>query len=347
MDQPARRGLRTGLTVLAAIGLLAVIGRLWSAGLVPPTASPGGAAIATVRPLPAGIEFAQPISALAVTRAAVWIAHGTTIERMDPRTLRVTGSLQVPSSLRVPGVLAVSIEWPIRGLAASAGGEAIWASLPSGLLRIDTASGRIVAVVPVAGVGPPAVSDSAVWVVCCGGETSLGAPGLTRVDPATNRVVAQVPLPGLPDAVGVGASGVWVRGAAGPVWRVDPATNRVVATVRVPHGLGGGQGSVAVGRDAVWVSDPASETALRIDPRRDRITGQVEVFGRALAAAANGTVVATGRGRLLRLEPGSVRGVDVDGINGEYVTALGALAGTIWVAAETGVVLHVDHQAWR
>jgi hypothetical protein len=58
-------------------------------------------------------------------------------------------------------------------------------------------------------------------------------------------------------------------------------------------------------------------------------------------------VVAPGRGRLLRLGPGPVRRVEVDGINGDYVTALAALAGTIWIAAESGVVLHVDRQAWR
>jgi hypothetical protein len=344
MDWPPRRGLLSGLTVLAAIGVLAVIGRLWSAGLAPPSAglaAPGGEGLATSRPVPGGVEFGQPVNGLAVTRAAVWIAHGTTIERLDPRTLRATATVRVPALLNQP------IAWPIRGIAAEPAGDAVWASLPTGLLRIDAASARVVATVPAAGVAPPAVGDAAVWVVCCGGETSLGAARLTRVDPVSNRVVAEIALPGLPDAVAVGPSGVWVRGVAGPVWRVDPASNRVVATVPVPHGLGGAQGSVLVGRDAVWVSDPDSETALRIDPRRNRITSQAEVFGRALAAAADGAVVATGHGRLLRLGPGPVRSVDVDGINGEYVTALATLAGTIWIATESGIVLHIDQQAWR
>jgi hypothetical protein len=38
MGWPPRRGLRSGLTVLAVIGALAVVGRLWSAALAPPTA---------------------------------------------------------------------------------------------------------------------------------------------------------------------------------------------------------------------------------------------------------------------------------------------------------------------
>jgi hypothetical protein len=332
--------------VLAAIGLLVVAGRLWSAVVRPPATSPDGAVMAPLRSVPSGVEFAQPITGLAVTPTAVWVAHGTTIERLDPHTLRVTASLGVGS---IATDIPSNVARPIRGLAA-AGGDAIWATLrspSSGLLRVDAASARVVAVIPVVSVAPAAVSDTGsaagVWVVCCGGETYLGTGQLIRVNPATNRVVARIALPGLPDAVGVGASGVWVRGAAGPIWRVDPVSNRVVATVQVPHSLGGTQGSVLVGRDAVWVSDPASATAIRIDPRSNRISGRVGVAGRALAAASDGTVVGASGGRVLSLGPGAARSVSVAGINGEYTTALAAVAGTIWIA-EAGLLARVDQR---
>jgi hypothetical protein len=294
------------------------------------------------------VEFAQPISGLAVTPTAVWVAHGTTIERLDPRTLLVTASLQVAP---IATDLLSGVARPIRGLAAAAGSGAIWASLPSpagGLLRIDPTTARVAAVVPVAGVAAPAVANAGsaagVWVVCCGGETFLGTGELVRVDPATNRVVARIALPGLPDAVGVGPSGVWVRAAAGPVWRVDPVTNRVVATVTVPHGLGGTPGGVLVGQAAVWVSDPASASVVRIDPRSNRIAGRVDGVGRALAAA-DGTVVATSGGRLLGLGRRPVRSVDVDALNGVYATALAVGEGRIWIA-ESGMLLHVDQRAF-
>ncbi len=344
---PPRSRLWYGLIVLAAVGLLAVAGHLLSAGLRPTATPLDGQVMAPPRPARSGVEFAQPITGLAVTSTAVWVAHGTTIERLDPHTLRVTASLGVAS---IASDIPSNIARPIRGLAAAPGGDAIWASLrstSSGLLRIDASTARIAAVIPIASVAPAAVSDTGrtagVWIVCCGGETYLGKGQLIRVDPATNRVVARIALPGLPDAVGVGASGVWVRGAAGPVWRIDPVTNRVVTTVIVPNGLGGTQGSVLVGRDAVWVTDPASATVLRIDPRRNRVAGRFGLAGRALAATADGTVVAASGGRVLSLGPGAVRSVEVAGINGEYTTALAAVAGTIWIA-ESGLLLHVDQR---
>jgi hypothetical protein len=349
MAGPSSSGPRAGVLVLAGVGLLLVVGRLWGHGLeqpaLPARVSPSvdGQVFAPVRPLPDGLDFAQPINGLAVTSAAVWVAYGTTIARLDPHTLRVTASLQVTAAMTGVPLTA----WPVRGLAA--GRDAIWVSLSSpsaDLLRIDPSTARVTAVVPQPTVAPVAVGSSGVWVVCCGGETYLGGGQLARVDPATNRVTARIALPGFADAVGVGPSGVWVRAAAGPVWRIDPATNRVAATVTVPHGLGGGQGSVLVGRDAVWVSDPSTGTVLRIDPRSNRIAGRTEVAGPALAAAADGTVVATGQARVFGLGRGPVRSVGVDGVDGKYVTALAADADRIWIA-ESSVLLHVDQRGLR
>jgi hypothetical protein len=345
MAGPSRNGLRLGLAVLGTICLLLVAGRLLSPGLTPPVASLQGDIFPPTRPIRGGLEFGQEISGLAVTWGAVWVAHGATIERLDPRTLRTTGSVRVPGILTAGKDGTDSVQPTIRGLAAEPGGDVLWASLSTGLLRIDAAAARIATQIPMAIVAPPAVGEDGVWVVCCGGETYLGAGQLIRVDPATNRVVARTVLPGLADAVGVGASGVWVRAAAGPVWRVDPATNRVAATVLVPHGLGGTPGSVLVGRGAVWVSDPASATVLRIDPRSNRIAGLIDAAGPALAAAKDGTVVATSSEGLLSFGPESVRSIHLDGINGQYTTALAAMAGTIWVA-ESAILLHVDRLDW-
>jgi DNA-binding beta-propeller fold protein YncE len=166
------------------------------------------------------------------------------------------------------------------------------------------------------------------------------------VDPATNRVAAQILLDGLPDAVGVGPSGVWVRGAAGPIWRIDPVRNRVVAKVTIPRGLSGTRGSVLVGHDAVWVSDPASRTVVRIDPRSNRVVGRFEVGGSPLAATEDGTVVAASGGRVLGIRRGAVHSAQVNGLNGDYATALAVVADTIWVA-ETDALFPVDRHALR
>jgi DNA-binding beta-propeller fold protein YncE len=345
----SRTRLRVGLGVLAAVGMLLVVGRLAPPGSAPSPRPEGDGAAAPQR-LGSGVDFNEAISGLVADRATLWVSHDTTVDRLDPRSLRVTATVSLPASATLVTSGRVT---PIRGLAAGSGGGVIWVSVANsaaGLVRIDAASARVVATVPVAGVGPAAVSDegsaAGVWVVCCGGETFLGPSRLVRVDPATNRVVAQVLLDGLPDAVGVGPSGVWVRGAAGPVWRIDPASNRVVAKVTVPHGLSGTRGSVLVGHDAVWVSDPASRTVVRIDPRSNRVVGSSEVGGSPLAATADGTVVAASGGRVLGLRHGTVNGAQVKGLNGDYATALAVVADTIWVA-ETDTLFHLDRHELR
>src|SRR6266496_5114787 len=157
MAGPSRSGLRTALGVVAAIGLLVVVGRLWQSGLQR-SALPSVDVHAAPLRLGSGVEFAQPIDGLAVTPTAVWVALGTTIVRLDLRTLRATASLDVTA---VVADIPPATARPVRGLAA--GGGAIWASLPSptaGLLRIDPDSARVVAVVPVASVAPAAVSGA-------------------------------------------------------------------------------------------------------------------------------------------------------------------------------------------
>src|SRR4029450_2365247 len=134
-----------------------------------------------------------------------------------------------------------------------------------------------------------------------------------------------VALPGRPDAVGVGPSGVWVRGAGAGVWRLDTDSLRVVATVAIPGGLGATPGSVAVTTGAVWVSDPARATVWRIyternrlvrsarpaaraiDPERNRLVGSVPADGWDLAVGSDQTVWATSGNRLLGLDRGALR----------------------------------------
>jgi DNA-binding beta-propeller fold protein YncE len=346
--RPPHRRLQAGLGVLAALLVLLVAGRLAPVERQPPPLPAEGDLPASPQQRRGGVDFNEPISGLAASRAALWVSHDTTVDRLDPRTLRVTATVALPPVVTVATSGSVI---PIRGLAAA--GDAVWVSVANsaaGLVRIDAAAARVVAALPVAAVAPAAVSGTGsaagVWAVCCGGETFLGPSRLVRVDPATNRLVAQVLLPGLPDAVGVGPSGVWVRAAAGPVWRVDPATNRVVAEVAVPHGLSGTQGSVLVAHDAVWVSDPASRTVVRIDPRSNRVTGRVAVGGSPLAAAPDGTVLATSGGRVLGLGRRRLRSAPVEGLVGDYATAFAVVGGTVWVA-EGDSLLPVDRRQLR
>jgi hypothetical protein len=234
------------------------------------------------------------VDAIAVTPSSVWIAAGGLVLRVDPVTRR---------TIVVPHI--ETVEPPVVQVTAGAG--AVWATTTAGrqLLRIDPRTARVTASLSVPAEAVAAAA-SGVWVVCC--SAGGGGRQLTRVDPASGRVVQAIRLPGHPQAVGIGPSGVWVRGAQGPVWRVDPASNRVVATIRLPASNGQSYrpdtgdpgGDIAVTTDGVWVSNPGTATVRRIDPRRNQVTEDlVEADGSDLTVAADGVVWATSDTRLL------------------------------------------------
>jgi len=131
-----------------------------------------------------------------------------------------------------------------------------------------------------------------------------------------------------------------VAGAGGPTWRVDPASNRVVARIVVPGGPARSSGSVLVDRDAVWVSDTASASVLRIDPRRNRVAGRDFADGQAMVVA-DGTVWATSGTTLVPVGDPTRRQVPLVDIAdpGDSLDAISDLAagpGALWVAAPAG-----------
>jgi hypothetical protein len=324
------------LVALLAVAILLAVGWLSHAQLAPPDSqSPASAGGALHSPTTRGpdvphLAFQEPINALAVTPGAVWVAHAGSISRVDQATMRETATVSGYRQHK---------ERPVVGLAAGSG--AIWASVHgSGLLRIDPDSAKVIARIPVMTEAPAAVGADGVWVTCCGPETR-GTDGiLSRIDPATNRVVATIRLHGLPDAVGAGISGVWVRGALGPVWHIDPTTNRIVASVRVPGGLGGQWGSVLVGPDAVWVSDPNYGRVVQIDHATQRPAGDpLQARWRDLGQTADGTVWSGG----IVLRPGKpYRAAPLPGRYGSDVVALATGPATVWIATDIAVLVRLD-----
>lgn len=351
---PSRSTLTRATAVAVVLGALLVVGRLTGDSLRPP--SPATTTRwhpppvlppppTTPSPVTAHLRLGR-VTAVAVDGDSVWAAHGCAVSRVDPHTNRVVATIGLPP---VRGGC-----W-VAGMAADTG--ALWVSQSSArLLRVDPHSGRVVATLALVGVGAPVVTDVRVWAECCwsGINTAHPAGSLVRVDPASNQVVVRIRLPGLPAVVGAGPSGVWVTGAGGPIWRVDLASNRVVATIRIPGGLGGlphegpaGEaGDVLVGRDAVWVSNPASGQVLRVDPARKREVRAVFVDAPSLVGAslvaAGGEVWATSGRTLLALGDKSRR-VSLDEVGeqdegeGEPVSDLAASPDAVWVGTPAGL----------
>ena len=352
--RPSRSTLAGAIAVAVALGVLLVVGRLTSESLRP--ASPPKVTLSplplppSTRPSPvtARVQLGE-VTAVTVDGKMVWAGHGCAVSRVDPHTNRVVAKVPLP---------------PVRGgcwvVGMAAGAGALWLS-QSGerLLRVDPRGNRVVASLAMADLATPAVTASGVWGVCCWrGITSRHPTGwLVRVDPASNHVAARVRLPGLPTAVGVGPSGVWVTGVDGRIWRVDPARGRVVATIRLPRGLGGlpgregpaGQaGEVLVDPDAVWVSNPANAEVLRIDPRRNRLQGRAFTGGRALARAADATVWATSSTTLVPVNHPARREVPLGELGGPEespdeqgqlaeISDLAASTAAMWLVAPAGL----------
>jgi DNA-binding beta-propeller fold protein YncE len=339
MPRPSRSLLLSTAGVAALVAVLVVAGRLTSGSLRAPATTTTLPALVThptstaPSPVMARIRFRQPVDRVAVGPDAVWVAHGCAISRVDPRTNRVVA--------KVAGIRPRPDGCSVLGIRVGAG--ALWASLwGQGLARIDPVANRVVATVAIDDItASPALTPDGVWVLCCGAITPRPGAWLARIDPATNRMVARVRLGGLPEAVAAGPSGVWAAAPGGPVWRVDPATNRVVARIGISDRPGGRGVNVLVGREAVWVSDPASATVVRIDPRRNRVTGRDFAGGQAMVAAA-GTVWATSETTLVPVgDPGrrEVPLVDIPDLEGDLDTIgdLAAGAGALWVAAPAGL----------
>jgi hypothetical protein len=359
MTKPSRSLLVVTLSVTTVLAALAIVGRLTGPDLRSPRGPHASTSIpmlvtppptpTTLSPVVARITFrGDQVGAVAESPEAVWVAHGCTLSRVDPHRNRVVAT--------VAGIPRRGQDCAVGELAVGAG--VVWALTGQGLARIDAQTNRVTRRIRLPVPSGLAVTATSVWVGCCGPAGPIG-PGsrgrLARIDPAGGQVVATIGLAGLPGEVGAGPSGVWVTGRGGPIWRVDPTSGRLVATIRVPGGLGGlphegpaGEaGDVLVGRDAVWVSNPANAEVLRIDPRRNQLQGRAFTGGPALVTA-DGAVWGTSSTTLVPLNDQARREVPLGelGQPDEFLDEQGQLdeisdlaAGpdAVWVAAPAGL----------
>jgi virginiamycin B lyase len=195
---------------------------------------------------------------MAVTDTGVWVTSEPSnhVVFLDARTNK-------------PGPIS-TVAKPCSGLAAGFG--AIWS--PScgdhSLKRIDPATGRVVASVPVGPAdseGGIAAGAGSIWML-------TDAKGiLSRIDPRTNRVAAQIVVPDGSFACTFGDGAVWVSATKHNLLvRVDPATNQVTAKVKVgpqPRFLTAGAG-------AVWTLNQGDGSISRVDTNSNTLVASIE-----------------------------------------------------------------------
>jgi streptogramin lyase len=158
---------------------------------------------------------------------------------------------------------------PTFGLAT--GGGSVWVGgVGSGdLIRVDPASGKVLARVTVgARVFNLAAAPGVIWAVDNALSTAV------RVDAKTGKVTQRVPVGFQPYDIGWGFGSAWVANAGdGTVWRIT--NGNVVKKIKIgtePNGL-------TAYRGAVWVSDHTLGKVVRIDPATNKVTGTVRLAG--------------------------------------------------------------------
>lgn len=160
----------------------------------------------------------------------------------------------------------------IRAEFAVAAAGSVWTtnSIERRLVRIDPATNRVSARIPLKGNYPLGISYGAgsIWVA------NRYSGSVTRVSTATNKRGKTIKVGFSPYAIAYGAKSIWVTNeSSGTVSRINPARNRVTKTIRT----GGGPNGLVVAFGSVWVADYRLGRVLRIDPARNRITAKLKL----------------------------------------------------------------------
>ena len=323
--RPASRRRRRWIALVAtAIGsailavALAALAR--DDGNAGASAATGEGLIVAVDGESGGIERRIPVgrtpSAVAVGDGALWLVDA------DARTvLRVVPSSRVVESLAT-GATPTDITF---------GAGSVWVAngrrlqdtqfigpVATAVARLDPTTRTERAAIALPRVGGStsnlvdnhlAASEDALWAV---------APdfSVVRADATTGAITATIrDVPAA--AIAAGSAGVWVLGVDGAVVRLDERSGRVVRRASIaPASVG----SIAVGRNAAWVTSPAEGTLWRIGAGRAESVGAIEVAPGIgdVAVTPTGIWVANPiAGTLTQVDPETtrvLRTIDVDGI---------------------------------
>ncbi len=184
---------------------------------------------------------------------AVWTRHAFGLRKYDPATSSfppLPNEIESPENITDSGGTGFTND-------VAAGHGSIWLFAVDEVLRLDPATGRIVARVSIGQeLAWLAISEDAVFL-------ADGWGLLARIDPATNRVTPWAEVSESLHGVAVGEGAVWaIDSDEDLVFRLDPATLRVTDRIRV----GRSPTAIAAGAGGIWVTSERDRTLTRIDP---------------------------------------------------------------------------------
>ena len=224
-----------------------------------------------------------------------------------------------------------------------AGYGSLWLGIctsPPSLLRVDPATGQIVATVtlPVSGLAEEssvAAAEGSVWLLS-------SSASIVRIAPKTGKIVTTFDVPS-------GAAGV--RAAFGALWvpdhdkgellRIDPDTGKVTDTIEV----GAGPRFLAVGEGSVWVLNQADGTVSRVDPTARSVAATITVD---TGPVDGGDMAAGGGFAWARVSSSLVAKIDprTNTVVARYGPASGS-GGVIADGSATWITAHDVNSVWR
>jgi DNA-binding beta-propeller fold protein YncE len=274
------------------------------------------------------VALCVAIAAAAVPAAYLWhTASGPAVSHPQPRDA---------SQLAV--VSRVHLGRGATHLAAGYGG--VWVIRLGVVYRVDPATSKTVATIPVPGAGlwsTLATGAGAVWVTRPGDH-----PGVYRIDPRTNRVISFIHLQPTPATITVAYGRVWVTEAKpgpGLVVRIDPQTDRVTGP---PIRVGVGAARIVAGFGALWVTNGNENGSVsRINPATGAVTRTFMNIPEVVAAGAGSLWVSPNHGGIQRADPAT--GQVMATLRLPHAVNVTLWAGSAWVSEEPpGRIVRVD-----
>ena len=231
----------------------------------------------------------------------------------------------------VVGVVALVRQEPSRG-------GVLLSAKTSGLLRIDSESGRGQAAAILQGTPATLVSaGGSVWVA----DTDHNA--ILRLNPLTGAQRDLIPLGAQPGDLASGGGSIWVAMTAGDtIDRIDMSTDGVTQKIR----LGGASPSALLFRNgSLWVGDPDDKALLRVSPADGGVTPATVGVAPSAIAEGHGLLWVAGydAATVVGINPRNGKPVTPRVPVGQGPDALVTAAGSLWVAnLLDGTVSRVD-----
>jgi peptide/nickel transport system substrate-binding protein len=162
-----------------------------------------------------------------------------------------------------------------------------------------------------------------------------GDGSIVRINPRTDEVTARIDVGNDPEAIAVGAGGVWVADPQdNTVMRIDPASNAVTSSIPVAPG----PSALTIAAGSVWVANTQADEVQRIDPSSGTVTANVPVARRpvGLAAAAGAVYVANSASGSVSVIDAITNRVRLTLKIGQQPSQLTVAGGRLWVSVQAG-----------